>query len=1082
MKRYFLFASLAFSITVAAQDKKTWDINTPDAPGKTVSFTVSEGTWMNLDVSPDGKTIVFDLLGDIYTIPVSGGTAKPLRTGMPMEVQPRFSPDGKHILFTSDAGGGDNVWVMKNDGTGARQVTKETFRLLNNGVWSPDGQYIIARKHFTSTRSLGAGEIWIYHISGGDGMQLVPKRNEQQDINEPSASADGYIYYSEDMYPGGGFEYNKDPNKQIFAIKRFNREKGEIENVTGGPGGAVRPQVSPDGTMLAFVRRVRNMSVLFIRNIKTGEEWPVYEKLSKDQQEAWTIFGSYTNFAWLPGNKEIIIWAHGRINRVHIEKPNEATTIPFTVNATHRITDAARFEQNIDQDEFDVKVIRHASTSPDGKSLLFSALGAIYIKSLPDGKPRRLTTENEAFEFEPSFSPDGKQVAFVTWNDSLAGGLYIMDASGKGQPKKLNTAKGMFREPSFSPDGKTIVYRRESGNGLTGAGFTTKPGTYIIPSAGGEETFVINKGARPAFSASGERIYYQSGGYVANQQNKSFGSVKLDGTDDRQIFKSAYGGQFTVSPDGNWVAFTDLHEVYIAAFPGVGKVVEVGSGMKSFPIKRVSKNAGVNLHWSGDSKKLHYTLGDQYYTILLEDRFEFIANKPDSLFKYPEKGVAVGLKAKTDKPSGRIAFTNARIITMEGNEVIEGGTVLVNGNRIEAVGKNIEVPRGAKVIDATGKTIMPGMIDAHAHGSHFYTGLTPQSFWPYHVNLAFGVTTMHDPSANTETVFGQSELVKTGKLTGPRVFSTGTIIYGADGDFKTVVNNLDDARSAVRRAKAWGAFSIKSYNQPRREQRQMLIKAAKEEGIEVVPEGGSFFFHNLSMILDGHTTIEHNMPIHVLYKDVIELWKNSGTAYTPTLIVSYGSMSGQQYFWQNYDVWKDYRLMSFTPRSVIDPQARHRTKIPEEEYLNGHILTSASAKWLSDAGVKVNMGAHGELQGLGAHWETWMLAQGGMTPHEALRAATLNPAQSLGLSNSIGSIKAGMLADLLVLGSNPLEDIHNTRTIQYTMVNGRLYNAETMNEEGNHPRPRGKFYWELGRYADHFDWHMESEGHGCSDH
>lgn len=1082
MKTYFLLASLAFSTTVAAQDKKTWNINTPDAPGKTVSFTVSEGTWMNLDVSPDGKTIVFDLLGDIYSIPVSGGTAKALRTGMPMEVQPRFSPDGKHILFTSDAGGGDNVWVMRNDGSDARQITKETFRLLNNGVWSPDGQYIIARKHFTSTRSLGAGEIWIYHISGGDGMQLVPKRNEQQDINEPSASADGYIYYSEDMYPGGGFEYNKDPNKQIFAIKRFNREKGEIENVTGGPGGAVRPQVSPDGSMLAFVRRVREKTVLFIRNIKTGEEWPVYEKLSKDQQEAWTIFGSYTNFAWLPGNKEVIIWANGKLNRIHIDKPNEAVNIPFTVTSSHRITDAVRFEQQIDPAEFDVKVIRHASTSPDGKTLLFSALGAIYIKALPEGKPRRITGNDSSFEYEPSFSPDGKQVVYVTWNDSLAGGIYIADANGKGQPKKLNASKGMFREPSFSPDAKTIVYRREAGNGLAGAGFTSKPGIYTMPSAGGEETFVMAKGAKPVFSANGERIYYQSGGYVPNQQNKSFGWVKTDGSDDRQIFKSAYGGQFTVSPDGNWVAFTDLHEVYIAAFPGVGKTVEVGSGMKSFPVKRVSKNAGVNLHWSSDSKKLHYTLGDQYYTISLEDRFEFVANKPDSLFKYPEKGIAVGLKAKTDKPTGRVAFTNARIITMEGNEVIEGGTVLVNGNKIEAVGRNVEVPRGTKIIDATGKTIMPGMIDAHAHGSHFHTGLIPQNLWPYYVNLAYGVTTMHDPSANTETVFGQSEMVKAGKIAGPRVFSTGTILYGADGDFKTVINNLDDARSAVRRAKAWGAFSIKSYNQPRREQRQMLIQAAKEEGIEVVPEGGSFFFHNLSMILDGHTTIEHNMPIHVLYNDVVNLWKNSATAYTPTLVVSYGSMSGQAYFWQSSNVWEKERLMAFTPRSVIDPQARHRVMIPDEEYHNGHILTSKSAKKLTDEGVKVNMGAHGELQGLGAHWETWMMAQGGMTPHEALRTATINPAQSLGFGNSLGSIKAGKLADLLVLSSNPLDDIRNTESIEYTMVNGRLFNAATMNEEGNHPRPRGKFYWEQVRNAEHFEWHMEGEAHGCDAH
>ncbi|HWJ29638.1 MAG TPA: hypothetical protein VNS32_24075, partial [Flavisolibacter sp.] len=278
--------------SVCAQEKK-WNVAAPaDEPFKEVSFTTTEGTWMDLDVSPDGKDIVFDLLGDIYIMPVTGGTAKVLRQGLPMEVQPRFSPDGKKILFTSDAGGGDNIWVMDKDGSNAHQITKESFHLLNNAAWTPDGQYIIARKHFTSQRSLGAGELWLYHISGGGGLQLTQRKNDQQDLNEPVVSPEGrFIYYSEDLYPGGSFQYNKDPNNQIFAIRRFDRQKGKIEEVTGGPGGAVRPQLSHNGKYLSFIKRVRTKTVLYIRNLETGEEWPVYDHLSKDQQEAWTIFG-----------------------------------------------------------------------------------------------------------------------------------------------------------------------------------------------------------------------------------------------------------------------------------------------------------------------------------------------------------------------------------------------------------------------------------------------------------------------------------------------------------------------------------------------------------------------------------------------------------------------------------------------------------------------------------------------------------------------------------------------------------------------------------------------------------------------
>jgi imidazolonepropionase-like amidohydrolase len=341
---------------------------------------------------------------------------------------------------------------------------------------------------------------------------------------------------------------------------------------------------------------------------------------------------------------------------------------------------------------------------------------------------------------------------------------------------------------------------------------------------------------------------------------------------------------------------------------------------------------------------------------------------------------------------------------------------------------------------------------------------------------------MHDPSANSELVFSQSEMIKAGVMAGPRVFSTGTVLYGAESNSKAVINSIEDARSALRRTKAFGAFSVKSYNQPRREQRQMIIQAARELNMEVVPEGGSFFFHNLSMILDGHTTIEHNLPVNPLYKDVLELWKNAQTGYTPTLIVNFAGMSGEYYWYQHTNVWENERLLRFFPRAQIDTRSRHRTMLPEEEYQNGHIATARSAKDLMDRGVKVNMGAHGQIQGIGAHWEIWMMQQGGMTNLQALQTATINPAISLGLDKHIGSLEPGKLADLIVMDKNPLDNIRNTESIRYTMVNGRLYDAETMNETGNINKPRTKFFWETNKNSESFPWHdgTETETEGCS--
>lgn len=1085
MKLIFsLLITFLLPIQLFSQDK--WDVSNPDLGESTThSFTTSEGTWMNLDVSPDGKQIVFDLLGDIFILPAKGGNAKILRGGHAFEVQPRFSPDGKQISFTSDAGGGDNIWVMDTNGENATQVTNENFRLLNNSTWTPDGEYIIAKKHFSSSRSLGAGEIWMYHKSGGSGIQLVEKKNEQQDIGEPSVSPDGrYIYYSEDSYPGGVFQYNKDPNSQIYVIRRYDTKDGDIETVTGGNGGAARPQISPDGKHLAFVRRVRTKSVLYLRELSSGKEWPIYENLSKDQQEAWAIFGVYTNFNWMPNGKNIVIWANGKINNINIET-REVATIPFEAKSSHKIFDAARFKQEVAPSTFTAKAIRNAVTSPDGKTLAFSAAGYLWIKSLPNGTPKRLTKESD-FEFEPSFSPDGKLLTYVSWSDENMGALNVVNLLTKDlykRPTTLTSEKGIYREPSFSPDGKTIVYRRESGNGQQGFTHTLNPGIYTIPTKGGSTTMIHDSGSFPRFNTSGDRIFYQDGGYIFGAIKKSYNSIDLNGENQKTHFTSSYGHEFVPSPDNKWIAFSNLYKVYIAPIPTSGKTIELSPTTKTIPVSLVASEGGYHMHWSSDSKKLMWTLGQEYFSTDLKNTFKFVDGAPEELPEPPKKGTDIGLKLDTYVPSGTIAFTNARIITMNGDEVIENGTIVVEGNKIISVGTNVTVPKGAKVIDASGKTIMPGIVDAHAHLGNFRLGLSPQQQWEYFANLAYGVTTAHDPSSNSEMVFSHSEAIKAGNMIGPRVFSTGVIIYGADGSFKAEINSYEDALFALKRTKAFGAFSVKSYNQPRREQRQQIIKAAKELEMMVVPEGGSFFFHNMSMILDGHTGIEHNIPVVPLYKDVQELWSNSSTGYTPTHIVNYGSMSGEYYWYQKTNVWENKKLLTFTPRGIVDPRSRHRTMVPDEEYLNGHIKTAESSKLLTDAGVKVNLGAHGQLQGLGAHWELWMMSQGGMTNMEALRVATLNGAHYLGLDDDIGSLEVGKLADLIVLDRNPLEDIKNTNSVHYTMVNGRLFDASTMNEVGNQTRKRLPFWWERDSYSDEFDWHaisLEAAGLQCT--
>jgi imidazolonepropionase-like amidohydrolase/Tol biopolymer transport system component len=1065
--RFLFFVMFAAPGGVGAETEEadqgpSWSVDKPamSAPATLATIDTREGTWMSVDVSPDGRRLVFDLLGDLYLLDIEGGQARSLTQGMAWDIQPRFSPDGSEVAFVSDREGGDNIWVITLDSGETRQISFESFRLLNSPVWHPSGDFIAAKKHFTTSRSLGTGEIWLYESNSQDktsGVRLVkrPNENYQKELGEPAFSSDGKsLFYTQSASPGNTFIYHEDSHGGLFEIKRLNLEDGETDTVVGGFGGAVRAVPSPSGDTLAFVKRIRTESKLFLIDLKSQKQRLIADDLDPDMQETWGVYGLYPNMAWSPEGAHIIYWAGGQLRRVAVAT-GETQDIAFRVQAERQIYTPPQPSFDVFESSFRTKMVRYARSNPSGERFIFESLGELFVKSL-DGQTRPLFDEKrDDHAFSPVYQSGGDRLYFLTWSDTSLGSMWSVAENGS-QVKKLPLPPGHYVDLELSADDRFLVYRKLSGSDLTHPDWGQAPGIYVYDLEQGVETKISKDGFGPHFGP-GNRVFYTHRNWSAEGRGSDGGALTVLysrdvlGQTPRQHARGALIRQFWVSPSGEHIAFIENYQLYLAKSPALGVRLDLSANFDGLSVEQLSADGATDVAWSKDGQRLGWSMGAKRY----EQTVTFERSGFDE-----STVVDLSQAVKSDQPSGMVALVGGRILTMDAhNTVIENGIIVIENNRIVGVGHSggLNIPKDATRVDVTGKTLIPGLIDAHAHGPYGRSGILPQNNWSLLAHLALGVTTIHNPSSQARQVFAAAEYQRSGKILGPRIFSTGNVVYGAKSLGYAVVDDLDDALAHVRRLKAQGAISIKNYNQPRREQRQQVIEAARQEGLLVVAEGASLFHQDMNLIADGASGIEHNIPTLKIYDDVVQFWRQSKTGYTPTLVVTYGGLTAEDYYYQHTEVWKHRLLSRFVPPGRLQARSVRRVMAPEVDFKDDD--AAAAAYLLAQEGVTVNTGAHGQREGLATHWELWSFVRGGFPPMDALKLATINPARYLGLSDSIGSLEVGKLADLVILNQNPLEDIHHTEDIDRVMLNGRLFEAETMAETVTGDRPAVHLWW-----------------------
>jgi putative CocE/NonD family hydrolase len=1020
---------------------------------RTLSFETDEGTWISLDVAPDGKTLVFDLLGDIYSLEVQGGAATPLLTGLAFESQPVFSPDGSRIAYISDRSGNFALWTVARDGSDPKQITVAPESVYAGPIWgapawSPDGESI-----YVIQSRLWETQIWRYPAGGGPGAQVTGGEMTRDGALDPAPSPDGrHLYYTVSASTKG-------PWDNTWDLRRRDLGNGLDELVLKSAGGAIRPVLSRDGRHLAYGTRGDGETELRLRNLRTGEDRllarPIQAAPQPSGDSPITPRGLLPAYDFSADGRAIFIGYGGKIHRVDLES-GQSLQVPFHARVNLAVGPSLRRAQKGPTGPVRARVIQAPQESPDGRRLAFSALGRVYVMPLVRGATPKRLTGGDRTEFEPVWSPDGEWIAYVSWSDAEGGHVWKSRSDGSGVPQRLTRHAASYRSPVFGHGGREIFMllssARDRVRNEIGEHTMLAPAQQIvaIPAEGGDARVIAS--AEPAGSESGVsgdpgNLHLAADGTIYFQSGDRVRAVRTDGTHGREVVKVAGPGWLgdpdtpatgiRVSPDGRW-ALAHLHggQLYVAPLTtGASGLVVLDIASPSSGLTQLTNTGVDSFDWVDGGRAYAWSVGASYH----RRRFEPVRSGSARTEEF-----AAVVELPRDVPRGTLVLRGATVLTMRGEETIADADIVIEDNRIEAVGPRgrVPVPRGVQVRDVGGRYVTPGFIDTHYHSYYNRRGSLDLHPWEFAMQLAYGVTASLDPSGGTVDSFVYEDLADAGLVLGGRGYTVGPAVgnltlYRSEAEVRSLLATYRDV---------YRTRNIKAYLVGNRTKRQWVVNAARELGMMPTTEGAYDMAVDLTHAIDGFFGNEHALPVTPLYRDVIQLYARTDIAYTPTLAGSALKKKALAKFLRDTNAYEDPKVRRFMPRNILEAKAVSLPWQHESQLSHGYPALARGVAAVFRAGGRVGVGSHGNFPGLGYHAELAALASGGLSAHEVLQIATRVSSEVIGREAELGTVEPGKYADLIIFESDPRVRIGNSLTLSQVMKNGRLYDAATLDE------------------------------------